>query len=528
MPATTAKPYHAAIAPSAATGGATQSYAYTITNDANQPLGSAEVTIPSGWSASGAAVTAAPAGKSWTASVNSAAGTIEIRSAASGDRLAEAELVTVSFTGTAPEVCSPTSSAWTPRVKQSNRFLGSGNDFFLTGGVPTVLVGPGPTALAGLSLGPVTSPQTAGAGFGITATAYDTCGNVKTDYVGGAALTGTLGTSPNGTPPTYGALTWAGGVGTAQVTATRAETGRALTVADGTVAVTSNTFDVGPGPVASLAFTQQPTTAETGQTISPAVTVAARDAFGNAAVEPVSLGIGANPGGGTLADGEAQTPVAGTATFAGLSIDRPGADYTLVASAGSVTTTSAKFDIVDDLTVCTGVQTCTTSASNGAQKTDTSLTTDALFAGEVLTTTFLTGPDGCAGSFTPVPGTAGTEVAIVAGTGDVTTNRPVFRITFTVTKATLKSANLSTLGASQFDICLGASSFVPSPTPWTTKSGSPAAPDGNGFYWGLVPSGPGGLPAENPYIQSKHKDRAGNLVIVLVKPYPWDGKGFVG
>ena len=77
-----------------------------------------------------------------------------------------------------------------------------------------------------------------------------------------------------------------------------------------------------------LAFSQQPTSATAGASISPAVTVLIQDANGYTVTgntSNVTLAITANPGGGTL--GGATTVAAasgGVATFSNLSIDQAG------------------------------------------------------------------------------------------------------------------------------------------------------------------------------------------------------------
>ena len=86
-----------------------------------------------------------------------------------------------------------------------------------------------------------------------------------------------------------------------------------------------------------LVFTQQPAATTTaGSPISPAVTVAVEDANGNVETgdnaTTVSLAIGTNPGGGTLTGGAAETVAAGVATFSGLSVNKTGTGYTLIAS----------------------------------------------------------------------------------------------------------------------------------------------------------------------------------------------------
>ncbi len=103
------------------------------------------------------------------------------------------------------------------------------------------------------------------------------------------------------------------------------------------------------GPASQLVFTVQPATTPLGTTIAPAVEVTARDAGGNTVTGftgDVSIAIGTNPGGGSLAGTATQTAVNGVATFPDLSINNPGTGYTLVASAGVLTGTSGPFDIL--------------------------------------------------------------------------------------------------------------------------------------------------------------------------------------
>jgi hypothetical protein len=115
---------------------------------------------------------------------------------------------------------------------------------------------------------------------------------------------------------------------------------------------TSNAFDVSAGAPTHLAFLQQPTSSAAGATIAPAVTVQLLDAFNNVSnvASTVTLAIGTNPSGGVLSGTTTAAAVAGTATFATLSIDKPGPGYTLVASsAGLPSLTSAPFDITNRL-----------------------------------------------------------------------------------------------------------------------------------------------------------------------------------
>jgi hypothetical protein len=89
----------------------------------------------------------------------------------------------------------------------------------------------------------------------------------------------------------------------------------------------------------------------------PAVRVAVQDQYSNvvtSSTSPVSLSLGANPGGATLTGGEAAAAVNGIATFSNLLLDQPGTGYTLVAmSYGLPAATSATFDVSAIATLAT-------------------------------------------------------------------------------------------------------------------------------------------------------------------------------
>jgi hypothetical protein len=99
----------------------------------------------------------------------------------------------------------------------------------------------------------------------------------------------------------------------------------------------------------SLAFSGQPGGAQAKVALSPQPVVTVKDADGNtvtAYTGPVTIALGANPAGGTLSGTTTVNAVGGVATFAGLSIDKAGAGYTLVASAaGLSSSTSTAFTI---------------------------------------------------------------------------------------------------------------------------------------------------------------------------------------
>ena len=107
---------------------------------------------------------------------------------------------------------------------------------------------------------------------------------------------------------------------------------------------------VGVWSPARLAFTSQPASTVAGMAITPAVAVAVQTAAGTTvplAGRTLDLALAANPGGGTLSGVvTATTDAAGVATFAGLSVDKAGAGYTLAATSGALTAaTSSAFTI---------------------------------------------------------------------------------------------------------------------------------------------------------------------------------------
>jgi hypothetical protein len=129
-----------------------------------------------------------------------------------------------------------------------------------------------------------------------------------------------------------------------------AGTGYTLTATSGVLtAATSNAFNILASTANHLSFFVQPTDATAGASIAPAIQVEVQDTFGNrltSASDSITLGIGNNPGGGTLSGTTTVNASNGLATFSGLSIDKAGAGYTLTASAaGPLSGTSSTFAI---------------------------------------------------------------------------------------------------------------------------------------------------------------------------------------
>jgi hypothetical protein len=180
---------------------------------------------------------------------------------------------------------------------------------------------------------------TAGTAFPFTVTAQDDYGNTAAGYNGTVHFSSA---DPYGAavpvdytfqPGDAGRHTFASGAtlytaGTWDVTATDTASG-----------ITASTFvNVTAAAADHLIFLQQPTDTRAGQTITPAVTVAVVDLYGNVVTsdnsDTVTLTIGTNPGGGTLNGTLTLTVSNGVAIFSDLSIDLAGTGYTLHASIG--------------------------------------------------------------------------------------------------------------------------------------------------------------------------------------------------
>ncbi len=214
----------------------------------------------------------------------------------------------------------------------------------------TVVVNPGTAT----ELVVTTQPSAVVAGAAISpaveVTARDANGNTATGFTGNVSLA--LAANPGGgTLSGSGPVAAVAGVATfSSVSINKVGTGYTLTAtATGVTAATSDAFNVTPGSAAALVFSVQPTSAAAGVAISPAVQVTAQDANGNTATGfggNITLALAANPGSGTLSGTATQPASAGVATFAGLSIDKVGAGYTLSAAAtGPTSATSSAFNI---------------------------------------------------------------------------------------------------------------------------------------------------------------------------------------
>lgn len=124
-----------------------------------------------------------------------------------------------------------------------------------------------------------------------------------------------------------------------------------VTNADGQAAKLTNGFTrAGTTATQALAFVTVPTTTQVDVAFNPAVQVAVVDESGKTITTSnatVTIAIGTNPGAAQIKGPTSSTAVNGIASFPGLSLDRVGNGYTLVASlSGANPVTSGGFNII--------------------------------------------------------------------------------------------------------------------------------------------------------------------------------------
>ncbi|WP_224247027.1 S8 family serine peptidase [Hyalangium gracile] len=208
-------------------------------------------------------------------------------------------------------------------------------------------VATGPAARLVFSAAPANAA--AGAVLGpVTVRIEDSAGNVSTGST--AQVTLTLGGPAGGTLGGTTTVAAVNGVATfGDLFIQKAATGYTVTAGStGLTSITSGAFDIAPAAAAKLAFSAQPSNTAAGATIAPAVKVSILDAFGNlvpSATSSVTLALEANPSGGTLSGTTTAAAVNGVATFANLTVDKAGTGYSLRASSGAFTATSASFNV---------------------------------------------------------------------------------------------------------------------------------------------------------------------------------------
>jgi hypothetical protein len=190
---------------------------------------------------------------------------------------------------------------------------------------------------------------TAGSAIDVTVSALDAFNQVVNDYTG--TIHFTTSDMNHVLPDDYtflaneqGVHTFTGGV------ILRTAGSQTVSVNDTATPSAAGSANVSIDPAAAdhLFLLQQPTDSTAGEAILPALEVEILDRFNNltSSLASITMSLGANPGGGTLAGTTTQAAISGIATFVDLSIDKAGEGYTLQAmNSGLTGTISNEFTI---------------------------------------------------------------------------------------------------------------------------------------------------------------------------------------
>jgi len=126
-----------------------------------------------------------------------------------------------------------------------------------------------------------------------------------------------------------------------------------LTATDGALtSVTSARFAVSVAPASQLVYTRSVSTGTAGQALSPSLTVAVEDAFGNLIstdTSTVTIAVASGPGGFDVASTTSAVAASGVATFSNLLLDTSGT-YTLTVTDGTLTSATSPNIVVNAAT----------------------------------------------------------------------------------------------------------------------------------------------------------------------------------
>jgi hypothetical protein len=435
-------------------------------------------------------------------------------------------------------------------------------------------------SVTSIVISPAAASIVAGTSQAYAATGYNNGGVATGDVTAETTFT---------TTPTAGGATSCGDnaceprlVGTYTVTATHidgATTTATLTVTPGPAAVVTFshppiTTEKGTPIYSACRPPVGPSTAPcalSGSTAtdSTSVRVHVTDAFGNA-IAPQTVTVTASGGVGAL--GSASTSN-GTADFGNsLSIAAVGT-YTLTAQVTSGPTTArpstvpgVSVAVVNDLQACTGTS-CANNANNGKGSKELqraygeiTATTTSTFYGDsnnvLLTTQFVDGADTnnkCGSN-----ATIGQAVDMTVSGPGTSATAPSTQMLLVIPREALKFYGIASRGTGTFEVCLGALNISDVPDdqvePWLQKKIVKKAltlVDSNlvgDRFWGVpADCGTTGLAASDPCIGLRTKNvgqlqtympltaaqvsaigvRDSDLMIVIEKQSPWDGKGGV-
>jgi len=217
-------------------------------------------------------------------------------------------------------------------------------------------IGPGAPAQLGFTSQPANAQAGTAISPAVVVAVQDAFANTVTSA--SDAVTIAIGANPGGAS-LFGTTNVVAEAGVARfndLSIRKATSGYTLVASSGSLGgATSLAFTVSPGPTAELAFTKQPPPSVEGNVVmAPAVEVSSLDAFGNVTPAPdqVTLSLGNNPWagpgapGGTLSGTLSAAVANGVASFGNLSVDKPGAGYTVRASLGTFAAVSTPFTVI--------------------------------------------------------------------------------------------------------------------------------------------------------------------------------------
>ncbi|MDP9331555.1 MAG: hypothetical protein M3P11_13090 [Actinomycetota bacterium] len=258
LAATSTKFYTPSFSPTSPTSsspGATVSYTFKILNNttSTQQFGSANIIAPAGFALGSVGTPqtfngdGSSAGKTWTSGKTGS--TIMLRNPGPGpsNRLNPGQYVTVQFAATAS--CTTGNYSWDTRVKQSNDFSGTGNDFTQVGSDPvsTVAAGGGgvraPSSVQ-FTVQPSDAQVNESIAPAVQVTVNDFCNAPEPDV----AVTMSLGTNPGAAGTLAGTLsqtTNGSGVATFDdLSIDKSSSGYKLKATAGSLTTTSDAFDI--------------------------------------------------------------------------------------------------------------------------------------------------------------------------------------------------------------------------------------------------------------------------------------------
>ncbi len=279
-------------------------------------------------------------------------------------------------------------------------------------------------------------------------------------------------------------------------------------------ASTTSTTLSGGGCV--LVFTRQPASAQTGANITSVafdpsgapVEVQVQDGFGHLVDSnaSITLGIGANPGSGTLSGTTTVAAAGGVADFSSISVDQPGLGYTLTASSPGITGgESSAFDIADVVVACPSGSTCTGSESNPS--TSVSVTASSGQGDTVLTISLLGNADFQCTGYTAY--STPTEFNVQAGDRFKT-------VTIRLDKRVVNQ--IPDNGAAHFQVCYVTPNAYTTdgsgnPVSFFDRSGNPVFPNQPGLLPDCVGAG-----SNPPCVLSRNKTKAGDVIVTFLAP----------